>query len=62
VSTVLIGPRTPDQLADLLALADIRLDSDTLAAIDAIVPPGTTINPSDAGYDNPHLSPTRLRA
>ncbi len=62
VSSVLIGPRTPDQLADLLALADIRLDADTLAAIDTIVPPGTTINPRDAGYHNPHLSPTRLRA
>jgi aryl-alcohol dehydrogenase-like predicted oxidoreductase len=62
VSAVLIGPRTPDQLADLLTLADIRLDPDTLAAIDAIVPPGTTVNPHDSGYDNPHLSPTRVRA
>lgn len=62
VSAVLIGPRTPDQLADLLTLADVRLDADTLAAIDAVVPPGTTINPSDSGYANHHLSPTNLRA
>jgi aryl-alcohol dehydrogenase (NADP+) len=62
VSAVLIGPRTADQLADLLALADVRLDADTLAAIDAIVPPGTTVNPGDAGYTNHHLDPARLRA
>jgi aryl-alcohol dehydrogenase-like predicted oxidoreductase len=62
VSAVLIGPRTPEQLADLLAIGAGRLDADTLAAIDAVVPPGTTINPHDDGYDNPHLSPTRLRA
>lgn len=55
VSAVLLGPRTPEQLADLLACADVRLDAETLAAIDAVVPPGTTINPNDAGYDNPHL-------
>ena len=47
---MLIGPRTPEQLADLLTLADVRLDDDTLAAIDAIVPPGTDVNPADAGY------------
>jgi aryl-alcohol dehydrogenase-like predicted oxidoreductase len=55
VSAVLLGPRTPDQLGDLLAHADVRLDAETLAAIDAVVPPGTTVNPADAGYDNPNL-------
>ena len=50
VAAVLIGPRTPEQLADLLAVAgDLRLDPDTLAAIDAVVPPGVTINPADDG-------------
>lgn len=62
VSAVLLGPRTPDQLADLLTLADVRLDAATLAAIDAAVPPGTDVNPADAGYVNPHLAPDRLRA
>jgi aryl-alcohol dehydrogenase-like predicted oxidoreductase len=61
VSAVLIGPRTPEQLADLLTLADVRLDDDTLAAIDAIVPPGTDINPADAGYTSHWLEPDRLR-
>ena len=45
VSAVLLGPRTPDQLADLLTHADVRLDPDVLAAIDAVVPPGTTSTP-----------------
>ena len=61
VSSVLIGPRTPEQLADLLNLADVRLDDDTLDAIDAIVPPGTDVNPADAGYTPSWLEPARLR-
>jgi aryl-alcohol dehydrogenase (NADP+) len=61
VSTVLIGPRTPEQLADLLPLADVRLDADTLAAIDALMPPGTDVNPADAGYTPPSLDPANLR-
>jgi aryl-alcohol dehydrogenase-like predicted oxidoreductase len=61
VSAVLIGPRTPEQLAGLLDLADVRLDGETLAAIDAIVPPGTDVNPADAGYTPSWLEPERLR-
>ena len=61
VSSVLIGPRTPEQLADLLDLADVHLDDDTLDAIDAIVPPGTDVNPADAGYTPSWLEPARLR-
>jgi aryl-alcohol dehydrogenase (NADP+) len=59
---VLLGPRTPDQRVDLLALADVRLDDQTLAAIDVLVPPGTDINPADAGYDPPSLDPHNLRS
>lgn len=55
VSSALIGPRTPEQLIDLLGAADTRLDSDVLAAIDAIVDPGTDINPADNGYSPPSL-------
>jgi aryl-alcohol dehydrogenase-like predicted oxidoreductase len=62
VSAVLLGPRTPEQLADLLTLADVRLDHDTLAAIDAIVPPGTDVNPADAGYTPHWLAQEHLRA
>jgi aryl-alcohol dehydrogenase-like predicted oxidoreductase len=47
VTSVLIGPRTPAQLADLLAGADLRLDADVLDRIDEIVAPGTELNPAD---------------
>jgi len=55
VSSVLIGPRTEEQLADLLAAADVDLDADTLDAIDEIVPPGTDLNPADAQWSPPGL-------
>jgi len=41
ISSTIIGPRTPSQLADLLAVSDVELSGDVLDAIDAIVPPGT---------------------
>ena len=47
VTSVLIGPRTPEQLDDLLAGADVELSEDVLDRIDEIVPPGTEINPAD---------------
>ena len=55
VSSALIGPRTPEQLTDLLAAAEVRLAADVLAAIDAIVEPGTDVNPADSGYTPPTL-------
>lgn len=55
VSAALIGPRTPEQLTDLLAVADVRLTPDVLAAIDAVVEPGTDVNPADSGYTPPTL-------
>jgi aryl-alcohol dehydrogenase-like predicted oxidoreductase len=48
VTSVLLGPRTPDQLLDLLDPLPVPLTADVLAAIDAVVAPGTTINPADA--------------
>ena len=47
VTSVLIGPRTPEQLDDLLAGAGVQLGEDVLDRIDEIVPPGTEINPAD---------------
>ncbi len=49
VTAALIGPRTPEQLPSLLAAADVSLSPDVLAAVDAIVTPGETINPVDNG-------------
>jgi aryl-alcohol dehydrogenase-like predicted oxidoreductase len=47
VTSVLIGPRTPEQLDDLLVGADVALSEDVLDRIDEIVPPGTELNPAD---------------
>ena len=53
VTSAIIGPRMPEQLDDLLAGADVRLDDEVLDRLDAIVPPGTNVNPEDAGYVAP---------
>lgn len=42
VTTVILGPRTVRQLEDLLPAAELRITDEEGAAIDAIVPPGTT--------------------
>lgn len=56
VTSAIIGPRTPEQLRDLLAGADVRLDESTLDAIDAVVPPGTVLNEPDRGWDPPWMA------
>jgi len=61
VSSVLIGPRTEGQLADLLGAASVELDADTLDAIDAIVAPGTDVNPADSLYQPPGLATAARR-
>ncbi len=55
VTCALIGPRTEDQLADLLGAADVTLDADTLDAIDSVVAPGLDLNPADRGWNPPGL-------
>src|SRR5918996_586022 len=47
VTSAIIGPRTMEQLDDLLAGVEVRLEADVLERIDEIVPPGTSI----AGQD-----------
>jgi aryl-alcohol dehydrogenase-like predicted oxidoreductase len=47
ITSVLIGPRTHDQLTSLLAGADVDLSVEVLDRIDEIVPPGIDINPED---------------
>jgi aryl-alcohol dehydrogenase-like predicted oxidoreductase len=53
VTSVLIGPRTQEQLDGLLAGVDVELSADVLDRIDEIVPPGTEINPADNYYVAP---------
>ncbi len=57
VSSVILGPRTMDHLEDQLAAAGLDLDTDILDRIDRIIPPGTTLNPADAGWQSPWLAP-----
>ncbi|MEW9534175.1 aldo/keto reductase [Microbispora sp. NPDC049125] len=62
VTSVLIGPRTAGQLDGLLPGADVDLTDDVLDRIDAIVPPGTDLNPEDNyGTTPPALQYARLR-
>jgi aryl-alcohol dehydrogenase-like predicted oxidoreductase len=61
VSSAIVGPRTPAQLADALGAEKLVLDDDVLRAIDALVPPGTTLNPRDRGYIAPALTRKGLR-
>jgi aryl-alcohol dehydrogenase-like predicted oxidoreductase len=55
VTSAIIGPRTMDQLNDLLDGGSVELGDDVLDRIDAIVPPGVTLNPPDAGWQAPVL-------
>ncbi|WP_319355015.1 hypothetical protein [Streptomyces ipomoeae] len=50
---MIIGPRTPQKLQDTIAASDIVLTDDVLDAIDAIVPPGTDVNPADGDHATP---------
>jgi aryl-alcohol dehydrogenase-like predicted oxidoreductase len=51
VTSAIIGPRTMEQLEDLVEAADLRLDDATLDAIDELVPPGTLVDELDRGFD-----------
>ncbi|WP_447730984.1 aldo/keto reductase [Pseudoxanthomonas suwonensis] len=62
VTAAIIGPRTMEQLEDLLAGASVTLDDALLDAIDAVVPPGADIAPLErAAYVPPSLAETALR-
>jgi aryl-alcohol dehydrogenase-like predicted oxidoreductase len=61
VTSAIIGPRTRAQLDDLLAGADVRLDTTTLDAIDALVPPGTVVDDNDRGFEPWWFEPSARR-
>jgi aryl-alcohol dehydrogenase-like predicted oxidoreductase len=61
VTSSIIGPRTMDQLQGQLRAAELKLSTETLDAIDEIVPPGVTINPADNGYEPVWLQPQYRR-
>jgi aryl-alcohol dehydrogenase-like predicted oxidoreductase len=61
VTSAIIGPRTMEQLDDLLAGADVTLDDEVLDRIDEIAPPGTDAGPNDVAYTPPAASTASLR-
>jgi aryl-alcohol dehydrogenase-like predicted oxidoreductase len=56
ISSAIIGPRTMEQLEGLLGATEVGLDDDVLDRIDELVPPGTNLNDSDAGWMSPALA------
>ena len=61
VTAAIIGPRTMEQLESQLGATDVQLEQALLDRIDEIVAPGSTINPTDAGWSNPALAATARR-
>ncbi|WP_039629053.1 aldo/keto reductase [Streptomyces sp. 769] len=61
ITSVIIGPRTHDQLTSLLDTAGTVLSGDVLDRIDEIVPPGTDLNHDITHYDPPALRDKALR-
>jgi aryl-alcohol dehydrogenase-like predicted oxidoreductase len=61
VTAAIIGPRTLEHLESQLTAGDVRLDEALLDRIDEIVAPGTTLNPTDAGWTNPALASAARR-
>jgi aryl-alcohol dehydrogenase-like predicted oxidoreductase len=61
VTAAIIGPRTIEHLESQFGAAEVTLDQATLDRIDEIVPPGTNLNPADAGWAPPEITDSRLR-
>jgi aryl-alcohol dehydrogenase-like predicted oxidoreductase len=61
VTSALLGPRTMEQLDDLLAGFDVTLTDEILDRIDEIVPPGTDVGTLDQAYVPPALQRSNLR-
>lgn len=50
-----------EQLVSQLPAAEVVLSDDILDRIDALVPPGVTINPDDNSYGTTELAPQNRR-
>jgi aryl-alcohol dehydrogenase-like predicted oxidoreductase len=61
VTSAILGPRTMEQLDDLLAGAEVTLDDEILDRIDEIAPPGTDAGPNTVSYTPPAISNVSLR-
>jgi aryl-alcohol dehydrogenase-like predicted oxidoreductase len=61
VTSANLGPRTLEQLDDLLAGAKVVLTDEVMDKIDKIVPPGADIGPLHAAYNSPAITQVNLR-
>src|ERR1700737_1816697 len=61
VTSAILGPRTMEQLDDLLAGAHVTLDNEVVDRIDELAPPGTDTGPNDVTYTPPAISGVSLR-
>jgi aryl-alcohol dehydrogenase-like predicted oxidoreductase len=61
VTSAIIGPRTMDQLEDLLVGAETALSDEILDRIDEIVPPGTDIGQLQMAWHPPAVTTPALR-
>ena len=61
VTSIIIGPRTSEQLDQYLSGADVELSSDLLDAIDAIVPPGSRMEDQSPAWTPEWLDASRRR-
>jgi len=53
VASVLLGPRTSDQLTDLLDASEQDVPASALTAVDAVVAPGTSLDPRNDAWPEP---------
>jgi aryl-alcohol dehydrogenase-like predicted oxidoreductase len=60
VTSAIIGPRTMEQLDDLLAGVDVTLNDEILDQIDTVVAPGTDIGVLDMAYRPPAVEHAHL--
>jgi aryl-alcohol dehydrogenase-like predicted oxidoreductase len=61
ITSPIIGPRTMEHLESQLAAIDVRLEAETLDAIDEIVPPGIDLNATDVGWVPAAIADPSLR-
>jgi aryl-alcohol dehydrogenase-like predicted oxidoreductase len=62
VTSAIIGPRTYDQLEGQLGALEItRLEDNVLDKIDALVRPGTNVDPREGGYSTGVMNPKLRR-
>jgi aryl-alcohol dehydrogenase-like predicted oxidoreductase len=61
VTSPIIGPRTMEHLESQLPALELRLSTDVLDRVDAIVPPGIDLNDTDVGWVPEAIAQASLR-